>query len=80
MVLDEDGRPLVAVLVCQGESEAQVAASYLRACGLSVRLNSALPKSVLPVEVNGLGQTEVLVREGDVEEARGYLAEADSDG
>lgn len=78
MMLDENGRPMVPVLRCTGESEAQVAASFLRAQGVTVRVNSAVPRSVFPLEVSGLGRVEVLVSEDEADLARRYLDEAGS--
>lgn len=74
LILDENERPMVAVHVCWNDNEADIVVSVLRDGGIEARVNSEVPHNVLPITANGLAKVEVLVREGEAEEARGLLA------
>jgi hypothetical protein len=75
VIFDETGRALVPVLVCQGDSEAHVAVSYLASVGIAARVNSEVPQELLPLSVDILGRVQVLVREDQAEQAREILEE-----
>jgi hypothetical protein len=75
MILDENGRPLVAVFSCYSDAEAALAVSFLDAYGIVAQVNSEVPHSVLPVTVGKLGRVRVLVSEDDAEAALGLLEE-----
>ncbi len=79
MIFDEDGVPLVSVHTCWDDGEAAVVDSYLRAHGIEALPNSEVPHSVLPIDTNGLGKIEILVKQQDARQARALLAERNQD-
>jgi len=73
VIIDDEGRPMVAVLTCQGDTEINVARSYLESFGIEAKVNAEIPPEVLPLNVAGLGETQLLVAEHVADQARSIL-------
>jgi len=56
------------------EPSADMAAGLLEAEGIVVRRSAEVPRSVLPVSVDGLGEIRLLVPEADAPRAREIIA------
>ena len=70
MILDSDGRPMIAVHTCWNDAEAEIVIGFLRVHDIEARANSEIPHSILPLTTDGLGEIQVLVSEEDAALAR----------
>lgn len=60
---------LVEVFEASGDKEALVVKGLLESDGIWCSLESDVPHSVFPLEVDGLGAVRIMVSEGDAERA-----------
>lgn len=67
----EEHHGLVAIHACGQDEEANIVISFLKENGITARLQTDLPHSVLPVS----GDCEVYVHEDDAETARRLIKE-----
>ena len=78
MFSDHEESALVPVHVCWNDVEADIVISFLGAQGIRAMSNARGPRSVYPVNTDGMGEIRVLVAREAAEEARALLAECDN--
>jgi hypothetical protein len=64
---------MIPVHVCWTDEEADVVVSYLRARGIDAQTTSEALRGVFALEVDGLGEVQVVVPEDRAAEARALL-------
>ena len=62
------------IYITWDEPTADMATGLLEAEGIVVRRSSEMPRSVLPISVDGLGEIRLMVPEADASRAREILA------
>ncbi len=71
----ENQDPLVPVHSCWGDTEAAIVVSFLHSRDIYAEASPQGPRSAFPLSVDGLGEIQILVEKGSVEEAQAALAE-----
>ena len=72
---DRTSESMVPIHVCWTDAEAEVVLSYLAAHGIAgVVSGASMPKSVLPLTVDGMGQITLEVERARAAEAKALLA------
>ncbi len=71
----ENGHEIVELTYAQGEIEANVIRSVLRAEGIDTMTRGEAAQSVHPITVDGMGRITIYVREEDLVKARVILKE-----
>ena len=71
----ENGHEIVELTSAQGEIEANVIRSVLRAEGIDTMTRGEAAQSVHPITVDGMGRITIYVREEDLVKAKVVLKE-----
>jgi hypothetical protein len=74
-VHDAEGPTHAWLVSTWSDGEAAIIRQLLESYGISCRVTSDVPHSVLPLTVDGLGELRLLVPPGRLDEARSLLAE-----
>ena len=69
---------LQCVFVASGETQAQMVRSFLEAAGIETAIRGESLRHTHGLTVDGLGAVEILVADGDAEQARALLDSADA--